>query len=162
MIILLTSKVGAIYIFFLSKCEISNGTFDSNTADLGGALYIESDVNLTFRYSDFMNNHAGLHGGSIYGTEFVKIDLQNSTFYSNSAVDGGAVWLKFRSVLKVRNANFTRNQALINGGALSMETNVNGTFVSCHFRQNWAKMGGVFAQKDNTNILIRKIKYDTE
>ena len=122
----------------------------------GGALYIESEVKLIVRCSDFMNNHAESVGGSIYGREFVQIDLTNSTFYNNSAIDGGAVWMKAHGVLNVTNTNFTGNHAGIKRGALILETNVNGSFWSSHFGQNWAKFGGVFILQDRTNIQIRE------
>ena len=149
-------KGGGIFISLKSNCVISNGTFKSNTADFGGALYVKSEVKLTVGYSDFMNNHAELHGGSIFGTDFVQIYLQNSTFYNNSAMDGGALLVKDYGVLNVTNSNFTGNHASMNAGALLLVTNVNGTFLSSHFGQNLAQFGGVFVLSDNTNVEIKE------
>ena len=138
---LLVGKVGGIFVSLKCNCAISYGTFEANTSDLGGVLYIESEVMLDAKYTDFMNNRAESHGGSIFGAEFVQIHLRNSTLYNNRAMNGGAVLLIVH--WNVTNTKFTGNHtSIIYARASLLGTNAYGTFLSCKFYNNTAENNG--------------------
>ena len=118
---------GAIFCY---NAYITNCLFDSNNADGaissqcgGGAIYCTND--LTVDNSTFKNNHASDYGGAVFAKNInvnnnqVSNQPYNSFFINNKAEDndGGAIYLKENSYVK--NAIFTDNKALEDGGAIS-------------------------------------------
>ena len=112
---------GAIYVGEGSKnCEIINCVFGDNYVNdptgYGGAIEWHSEKGKVVN-STFYNNRA-YDGGAIYvGSESGEINITNSTFRENHAVNyGGAINIEASSVT-VNGSNFYDNTA-IKGGAL--------------------------------------------
>jgi predicted outer membrane repeat protein len=103
-----SSYGGAFY--GLSKIKVGNTIFTNNSAKYdGGAIKCEiikaNDLNLS-------NNSAGNYGGAIFG---VRVDLENSFAFENSAKYGGVI---FADNIQAKNNTFKSNSADYSGGAL--------------------------------------------
>ncbi|MEA3353318.1 MAG: right-handed parallel beta-helix repeat-containing protein [Campylobacterota bacterium] len=87
---------GGVYGYSNSTIDINNTIFSGNNIfDQGGALYkAGGEGTLTIKGSSFVNNYAtdstGGKGGAIYNEG--NSTILNTTFSSNSAKDGGAVY----------------------------------------------------------------------
>ncbi|MFT3892414.1 MAG: hypothetical protein QM730_12330 [Anaerolineales bacterium] len=100
-----------------SSLQAEYNTFTSNSASSGGvicftALYSQS----LLRGNLFSQNAAGMNGGVvhvlyIHGSGTLKIE--NNTFYSNQANNGGALSLKQTST--IQNNTFYANRATVSG-----------------------------------------------
>lgn len=158
---------GAIYSHNL---YVSDSTFTSNTGNYGGAIYtvgsgIITGSTFTGNISDGygsavnVNGHAvinnsifegntGSHGGSaISHIESIYLSLTGSTFTSNSAIHGGALFTSGLPDIRysVAGSTFTGNTANNFGGALGMQNAVN--VYSSTFKNNIAgnNGGGIYA-----------------
>ncbi|WP_458453753.1 hypothetical protein, partial [Methanobrevibacter sp.] len=96
--------------------NLTNCTFENNTAHDGGAIY--SDVGLDLINCSFVNNTVlNGNGGAIYCNGVVN--LTNTTFENNSAREfGGAVYC---CGIHVNNATFTNNTVVSLGGAVYVD-----------------------------------------
>ena len=117
---------GAIY--HEGPITIQNSTVMRNRAVLGGAIRNRGNV-LTITNSHFWNNEAGCRsntgkcdssygdGGAIYSRAYSDIRIVNSTFSYNSAPgDGGAIF--FFDNLSIVNSTFVGNSAETGGGII--------------------------------------------
>ena len=130
---------GAAFVGAQGQVIINGATFDSNTATLaGGAIGTraheagdDSGAKLDISKTTFTGNTAGTNGGAISnylyndaaGDGYVKVT--DSTFTSNSATNGGAVY-NYKGTSQTGsicfiNATFTDNTASGQGGALYNE-----------------------------------------
>lgn len=135
---------------------ISDGTFDTNTAFKGGAVYVDVDGQLTISNGEFLNNStsqlAGTQGGAIYnagnnltitGGTFGKEEQGNTAYYR-----GGAITIDSNTCLiaNISGASFMDNsiagkkQTYSGGGALYITGTKAGTSVvnltNCTFSGN--------------------------
>jgi predicted outer membrane repeat protein len=138
-----------------ASLTITNSTFSDNTADSGGGAI--NNVNniygdpsgLTITNSIFSNNTAGSFGGAMYGASGPNaMTIRDSTFDHNSALDGGAVFIK-DNTLAFTNNTFSDNHALRYGGAIYNDFDGFGTLLTGHgaiqdslFMNNSAGAGG--------------------
>ena len=97
-----------------STVEVSNATFDGNTANLGGGLSAELDSGANVNNSQFDNNVALDLGGGLYTTE--KVAIANSTFSNNRAQLGGGIAVVNNGELTIANTRINNNQALEGAG----------------------------------------------
>lgn len=74
------------------KYEIRNSTFTANTANEGGAILTQGDVDVFMRSCTFESNSVLTEGGAIKvlnfksgGNELAQIDMANSTMIHNRA-----------------------------------------------------------------------------
>lgn len=140
---------GALFLGSESRVKVMNATFDGNTTTLeGGAISTRNTAQnntkerLSILNSTFTGNKAGVlkdgtasdlaaehgRGGALYanvwhdaeGNEGAKIS--GSTFTSNSAIEGGAIYNDAAAGkvgnLIISDSNFTNNTATTAGGAL--------------------------------------------
>lgn len=150
---------GAIFISE-SNVNVSDSTFDSNTAYFSGGAVCFQSGKMTIDNSKFNNNSAGEMGGAIYECAG-NIVVKNSLFDSNTAKEsggaismsseeymvdacdfinctadaGGAVYLGSKGTVK--NTNFINNHANADGGVLYgeiCEVNMD----NCNFKNNIA------------------------
>ena len=100
------------------KVAISNSTFTGNSAaGVGGAIYGEACDEFTITGSKFSSNTAEIGGALWMNTNFGDLNVDGSTFTNNRATtDGGAAQLS--GFAKVSNSTFSENSATGNGGAL--------------------------------------------
>ena len=113
---------GAIYVelksTLLATIELSNVVFESNSATNGGALYV-----LNLSHNNFVGNNALKQGGAIYveliSTVLATIELSDTVFESNSASNGGALYvLTYRDTIDTDNITLINNRATDSGGAM--------------------------------------------
>ena len=145
---------------------INGSSFESNTTvdDGGGIVNHSGELYLT--NSIFTNNESGRSGGAIYSSE--KVDISNSTFTSNTAINGGAVNLygstitssiidnclfqdndatgsgggiySVQRTLSILNSTFQNNTAASNGGAINKSGALDVT--NTNFTNNQARNNG--------------------
>jgi hypothetical protein len=103
-------------IFNRGSLTITDSTFyENSTLQAGGAIInYETSALLIITDTDFNANHAGVKGGAIFN-EDGEVSVSNSTFSSNDARSGGAIFND--AVFTVNNSIFTGNQAE-RGGAI--------------------------------------------
>ena len=130
------SNGGAIYSFFeiFPPISIENSKFTENTADKGGALFLNRAG--TIADSIFANNYASTTGGAIYF--FETGTLENCNFTSNYAENGGALYCSYKVALS--NCNLDDNHAMGEGGAIFSEHDTD--IINCRLTNNMALLGG--------------------
>jgi predicted outer membrane repeat protein len=87
-------------IFTDAATKLDRCTLARNSADFGGALYVGSGGSLAVDSCTFSSNTASgssAMGGAIY-TEATSVAISRSTFASNLASFGGAVYCKFATL----------------------------------------------------------------
>ena len=150
---------GAVYLGIRTTRNILNSRFLSNKASVGGVFYMESGKT-TIKACVFKSNAASkitsfvaltkgfkvvLHSGGVifnnastlqllsstfrsnsakYGGAIFnkgKVTLKNTKFYYNKATFGGSLYTTFKKVNIYRNS-FSSNKATVNGGAFYVDT----------------------------------------
>ena len=106
---------------------VTSCSFEGNTADKGGAIYVTEKSSLTLNASIFIRNNATSHGGAIYASGS-KLALSDNMFSGNTAGsntfsfnfpgNGGAIYLTAGSKVTISDNAFTHNRAFRNGGAM--------------------------------------------
>ena len=84
----------------------------------GGAL-VAINNSITIRESSFVSNNAR-KGGAIYATHGTRLMILNNRFFHNTAINGGALLADGDSFINITDSNFTNNVAEY-GGALFIE-----------------------------------------
>ncbi len=126
-----------------------NSNFEGNTADFGGVLYAYEKNNLSFTgNSNFEGNIADNSGGALYA--FVDNTLSfsgNSNFEGNRAgTTGGSLRYSSRIVFIAGGSSFSSNTALF-GGAIYAVNSITNLTESCTVIGNSGTYGGgIFAQ----------------
>jgi hypothetical protein len=120
------------------QMTVSRSTFTRNTADLGGAIDIDSPQSgtLTATSDTFTGNAATSGGGAIYNFDYVA--ATDSTFTANSAPVGGGMENEWYS--DVAGSTFRNNRAESAGGGLYNDDQISVT--GSAFRENTAGSGG--------------------
>jgi predicted outer membrane repeat protein len=102
-------------IFTIGIILVKNSNFNNNQAMDGGA--ISTYTNCSIENSTFSNNKAEANGGAIYNpNEDSTINIKNSNFIYNSAINGGAIFNSY-GVLNILGSIFKKNNAT-DGGAI--------------------------------------------
>ena len=168
------------------NATIINTNFTGNYARLGGALYVGSDSGNTNITNDiFTSNHAYERGGAInlYAS---AVDVKDSKFYYNLAVDGAALYVggigtknSIRSsVFEGNNAtgygagvywiaqagvinqsNFTNNLASYGGGIFFNGRSANTNLTNSIFKSNNATRNGGAIECNASNIGIYNLTF---
>ncbi|KAF2072797.1 hypothetical protein CYY_005898, partial [Polysphondylium violaceum] len=172
----LTNAGGA---FFLaaSIVRFDNCQFSHCLAKNGGATF-QISSNITYSGCYFFENSADAIGGAIAHGYGCSSQIENSTFISNNANQGGAVFfigtrsrIKFSNffynyaltggAIQIFNAsfigavgcNFTQNLSDKLGGAVYIQ-NAFGLFSHSIYIENKSLVGGVFSVSDNAAIYV--------
>jgi parallel beta-helix repeat protein/predicted outer membrane repeat protein len=118
---------------------ISGFTIRSGSEAFGGAVRI---TNSSPKFIDcvFSDNSATGDGGAMYCEAFASPVIRYCSFITNSATDGGAVFMS-DSEGEIRNCAFTHNQAT-SGGAVYISTLSTPLLDACIFENNTASSGG--------------------
>ena len=161
-----------------SNSNVDYCEFVSNSAESGGAVYIEGDGTLS--NSNFTGNSAKTNGGAVYwkgnnaniahsqfdenkinnqlGGGAICIDGNNaqitySDFTNNSALSAGAIYLKGSSNV-VSNSNFTDNHVTADGGAIYIAGDNNSVTDSTFTGNDAGNHGGaIFIAGDSSKII---------
>ena len=115
---------GAIYNSATGTVNVTGTTFTNNSAAVGGAILSYNTTNITncvFTGNTANSTTTGYGGGAIAfgnsGTQATGIlTVKNSTFTSNKAGYGGAIW-DYGTVV-ITGSTFTTNDASVKGGAI--------------------------------------------
>lgn len=137
--------------------SISDGTIEKGKSALnGGAIY--NNGTITYAKGTFSSNSAG-RGGAIYnisigaGTGIITEIASGTIFSSNIAsVHGGAIY-SYSGSITINNGKFTSNNAGSTGGAIY--NNTNGTFTintGTTFEGNTADAGGAISNYGKVNL----------
>ncbi len=148
------------------KPKFLNKEYESNS--VGGAISISYNSLLIINDSTFQNNTSSLFGGAIYVLYNSTLYIQSSTFDGNMAEIGGAIMASDNSAVLANNTNFTKNRAIKSSnplavsdlsdgtfaGAVSGQSNVTLTFVSCEFVSNMAESAGTIFVSVSSQLII--------
>jgi hypothetical protein len=153
-----------VFSLYSVETKITNSTFRGNTANSpaaeGGAIYIactspcNKELSLkTVILSSLLENNVvrdGGLGGAVYVTNYPgTVSIENSTFLSNQAVNGGAISVELSSV-NISNSLFQDNIAIEGGGGIfwiyssTFPTSVD-TLTSLKSENNHASYGSFIA-----------------
>jgi filamentous hemagglutinin family protein len=144
---------GAIY--NSATATVSNNIFSNNFADKGGAIYNIYGAIITSNNTFSDNGSSGnpfLLGGAIYNIGGGTATILNSTFSSNSAQSGGAIYNT--GIATILNSSFSSNSAQGGGAILNGGTAVinNSTFFG-----NFAQFDGGAIYNYDFNIGVAKV-----
>ena len=155
------ARVGGALVVTNSNLDISSSLFDSNTAELGGAIFSEFYSNVTIRDCTFVNNSAAdcsddrCSGGALFVDSDCTIMAHNSTFInSTSKFSGGAIALFKGTYIGTQNV-FSNNEASRQGGVVYAFSNSIITVDNSSFSNNKAGYGGgVMYANYNSSITV--------
>lgn len=135
-----SATVNAGALFTQYYCNVTNSTFENNKANNGGAIY--SSGALFLMNSNFTNNSVNGIGGAIYKViDYISVD--GCYFINNSANRGAGIGISSIVTLDVNNSVFNNNQAVDLGGAIFTNNgNFNSTISNSKFNNNSASYGG--------------------
>ena len=118
------ARMGGALVVTNSNLTISNSIFSGNSAQLGGAIFVELGSIITIDNSTFSDNGATnctddrCNGGALFIDNGCIVMAQNSTFKNNTSdFSGGAIAL-FRGTLEDTQNEFNFNRARNFGGSL--------------------------------------------
>ena len=144
-----------------TKCRMEHNFAD----DIGGALIAQDNVKIEIRETIFTGNSASGDGGALWVLQSECYSLR-SVFRGNTAKteEGGALHIDSRSLLNVKDTNFTSNNGSSGGGIYiagnSMQkTNIYYTAVieNCRFLSNNAltASGGAINLNNPEHVSVR-------
>jgi len=111
-----TTNGGAIYCFG-GTLTVRNSRFENNSADTGGAIF--NDCTAELDNVIFRNNRAigGLgRGGAVENAQSGALTVRSSRFETNSALDGGGLFVAGGSTATLDSAAFVGNSGGYGGG----------------------------------------------
>ncbi len=120
--------------------SVTGAYFSENEAGDGGAIYNSGDLNVAS--STFSGNDAAGDGGAIDNVADADDPITNSTFVSNTADLGGAVYNC--GVMEVGGSTFTSNTA-VEGGALYNSDELAVTDSTIEYNTASDKGGGIYS-----------------
>ena len=157
---------GALYLHFINSMAtpniIMNNNFTYNTAEYGGALYVDSSnyIGLTL-INNCTNNTAVYDGGAVY-INSPGFELADVTIKNNTAVYGGGVYVNAAGVT-IRNVDFIGNNASMYGGALyvnALNTNVVGSDFIANNANETESMGSAVYVSADGGVTLTNVKLD--
>jgi predicted outer membrane repeat protein len=149
---------GAIYLAKASgSSEIKQSAIGTNLSV--GALYINWNSGVSVDSCQFTNNSnttASSTGGAFYATNCTSLNLSNSEFSGNSAVNGGALYCLTDSLPNVTNADnfvisncyFHNNSNTTGIGGAARFRNCSYTLSGCTFESNTSASSGGHIRND--------------
>ena len=144
-------------IFGSNLCKIT--IFNSSLSDnIGSGIQLEGQGDLQIGGCQFVNNSES----AVYGLSECKINVTDTEFMYNKAVNGGCFYISVAIILFLHNCSFTNNFAQLNGGAI-YAGNSDIKIFSCNFTRNYARMGngGVGYLGENSQIKISTSAFRT-
>ena len=146
-------------LFLTRNCtaKISNVLFSECHASNGGAI-AANFTKMVMADSSLTANT----GPAIFLIDRVPFEINNCTFLNNSSpVSGGAIFCPIYCDVKMVNSNFSRNRAVVTGGAISVRKfnrMSKLTVHKCSFTYNTAYSGGAISTI-NSDISISDSTY---
>lgn len=153
---------GSVYMSGNGNQSIYDCEFISNTALFGGAIIAFNNVNISS--CNFKDNNASANGGAIDFYENGTYTVTKSSFETNIANYGGAIYIyandeESMARLNVSQCNFTQNNAFKSGGAFY--TDAQTQIIASNIINNTANWGSAlfcvgYICIDETNITSDK------
>ena len=137
--------------------EMNNVIFKDNYAAYGGALSLNSGINMDFISSrlSFLNNKSTGYAGAIYGraSPILKFVFNESTFsYNSCSTLGGAIYgVSLLSKYEINKSTFNNNTAQ-NGGAIMDLTSRNSSINPAYFKITHSTFTKNFASQNGGAI----------
>ena len=133
------SPTGAVYLhgsgLTLRRCR-----FQSNSGQRGAAVFADSGSSVVLDQCTCASNSAVELGGAVFLDRSSSLQVTNSWFQGNSAVEGGAIYASGNSSISVSGTEFRLNTAVVGAGALRVSS-VSGSVANCRFIDNLAGLG---------------------
>ena len=147
---------GAIYVERQSQVLMKNCTFEYNLAQYAGAIAATSNTTLDVQETTFVSNKALTDGGAVIIQEEVHLKMTKCFFEDNICQRfGGAITATGTTTLDIQETDFTRNSAL-EGGAIDVEQQSYLCMIDCTFEDNRAgRLGGVISAAFNATLEIK-------
>ena len=109
-----------------SALTLSNSTFDGNSGNYGGAIYLGSASSLTADAVTFSNNDAQFGGGvtleDASTADFTDCIFEDNVVSVSGYGKGGAIYGYYYIEVTIDGSTFTDNDSASFGGAIDMET----------------------------------------
>ena len=119
-----SARVGGALIVTSSIVNVKRSHFESNTAKMGGAIYLELGSIINISNCTFINNSATgcsddhCHGGALFIDSGCTVTAHNSTFMNNTAGYGGGAIALFQGAFLDTHNVLSSNIAGSLGGAI--------------------------------------------
>jgi predicted outer membrane repeat protein len=132
---------GGVFMGDSGTLTLNDCTISDNAASfLGGGIYMNNSATLHVFRSTFASNTA-VYGGAIFPNMSGTVNMNDSTLNGNSATDsGGAIYVEISSTLNATNNTFSGNSAGNDGGAIVNQATF--TLTSNTITGNSASTGG--------------------
>jgi len=165
-----TTDGGGMSISGSSYVEISDSTFEDNTADYGGAIFIDASW-LILDNVELSTNYGRYGGGAIRAEYGAEISLEGCTFSTNgtslSSGKGGAISAYYEVIIEDDGSTFDENYAATYGGAITTEDSCELTLTNSVFTDNYVDRtfaspisGGAIYAEDNAAFDIDSSEFD--
>ena len=148
-----------------SDLNISNSSFENNTAKYeGGAVYAVYG-SISLNSSRFINNYAR-NGGAVFIDDVTVLNITNNDFINNSATSyAGAIYCLLKSTLNLSGNNFNNNSAelyddIYNSTRVNLDIG-NGNYTLYIYNQTYnSTMPGKYDLRDYGWVTPVKNQYD--
>ncbi len=156
-------RVGGALFITSSTVSINTSHFESNTAMVGGAIFVQLGSKIDISNSTFFNNSAtncsaqlGCLGGAIFIDSGCTVTTlaYGSTFMNNTAIYGGAIALFQGTFLDSAHNVFSNNRASEFGGAITAIDRSRITIENSCYSNNVGNNGGALYAFGSSNITV--------
>jgi predicted outer membrane repeat protein len=129
-----------------SELYVKNCLFENNKATSSGVIYLDEFGKGEILDSVFRNNVVTKRSGTVILDATVSALVKNCSFEGNSAIKGGAIFIKifkeeFEADVTIKDCNFTDNYASLYGGAIYAKSGIT-KISNCNFVGNKAGTHG--------------------
>ena len=138
-----------------NEINFNGSNFMENTANHGGALYIQGS-HVTVTYNSFVQNCAKFKGGVIHATTNSSICIDSTNFTKNWADnDGGVMILIDNSDVHLNSSEFVDNRAKDSGGIMHLYQSKASVFRSRLISSHAGINGGVLVAL-NSSVSVKE------
>ena len=147
-------KAGALFVNATATVTVEDTLFKQNEskASEGGAIYVDTDANLTLRRCEFIENKSAENGGAI-SNRVGKITADSCKFVDNTSKKNGGAINTYSATFQLQGCTFKDNSAELNGGAFrasAASVTMNGT----KFEDNESSIHGGAISIENNGKLV--------
>ena len=164
-----SARVGGALTMTEGNVFVEGSHFVDNSAEYGGAIFLERHSNMTIQNSLFVNNSVVLgstdthcYGGALFADIACTIIIRSTTFMNNTSEYGGGALVLFKATYRGTQNMFKYNKAGGNGGGMYVLNGSKITANGSHYDSNKADTSGgaVFAHK-YANIAFHSSFFDS-
>ena len=126
---------------------------------IGGAVFVAIESHLLVINCTAKDNSAQETAGAIGAGHNVTLDIQETNFSSNRAVQGGAIYLDTVSSLYMKSCAFKDNYAEESAGVIAASIDAVLEINRSHFLNNSAFFGGVILATSNVTLNLQETTF---